>query len=771
MTLATSSAADATASSAPKAPDVARLPVVDFRTTEFREGSVKLLAAITAETPFCRVLPAEALGVTRFADVDAILRSPGVFSSDTRHRSVQVEGVEPIGALLMDDPPTHTRLRALFGQAFTPARVALMEPRVLAVARSLVQRVQEAGESFDLVKDVAIPLPVYVICELLGIDKNDMPSFKRWSDDVTGGSLVMAMPEGPAKDARLAEVKQSLRELDAYLARAIAESKKHAGENLLTYMTQAAEGGDRLSEKEVLSLAKLLLVAGNETTTKVIGLTMNQLLENPAALEAVQSSPGLIAGAIEEAVRIEGPIPAVSRIAKTATTIAGASIAAGTVLAPLVSAANLDASVFPDPTRYDVRRKITRHLGFGGGIHQCLGAPLARMEARLAFEEVFATLGNVERAAPAKRQTVSSFRGFESMPLRFRPAARRAAPAAAAAASPAVAERVAEKSDSELGLDKRAREVVRVARVREIANGVKLFRLVHPAGGLLTRFTPGSHIVVHMRDGGAVYRNAYSLLNAQYGNGFSYFIAVAKDPNGRGGSRYLHEKVTEGMELSVSVPANHFPPAPSATKHLLVAGGIGITPLAAIRDDLRSRGERVELHYTFRSVACAAFAEDFELGGDPNVRLYDNSAGRLLDVDALLRSQPEGTHVYVCGPEGLMNAVIQAAARAGWPVDSVHFERFGAPRPAGAASFEVECLRSHKSISVGGGETLLEALEHAGLTVPFACRAGSCGACELGVVEGQVEHHDSVLTAAERADGKKILPCVSRGKTRLVLDV
>src|SRR5262249_22088378 len=154
----------------------------------------------------------------------------------------------------------------------------------------------------------------------------------------------------------------------------------------------------------------------------------------------------------------------------------------------------------------------------------------------LAFEEIFATLGTVERAAPAKRQTVSSFRGFESMPLRFRPAARRVAPTATASPSPAVAERVAEKSEAELGLDKRAREIVRVARARETASGVKLFRLVPPAGGLLTRFTPGSHIVVHMRDGGAVYRNAYSLLNAQYGNGLSYFIAVAKDPNGRGGS-------------------------------------------------------------------------------------------------------------------------------------------------------------------------------------------------------------------------------------------
>jgi ferredoxin-NADP reductase len=288
---------------------------------------------------------------------------------------------------------------------------------------------------------------------------------------------------------------------------------------------------------------------------------------------------------------------------------------------------------------------------------------------------------------------------------------------------------------------------------------------------LLTRFTAGSHVIVHLRDGQKVFRNAYSLLNCEYGNGCSYIIAVALDPNGHGCSRYMHEKLEPGMEVTLSVPANNFPAVRHAVKHLLVAGGIGITPLFAHRLELRARGERYELHYTYRSAARAAFVEILELESDPNIYQYDNSLGRRLDVEALLRSQPEGTHVYVCGPEGLMEAVIEKALALGWPKGNVHYERFGAPRPKGDEPFQVSCARSGKTFTVESGVTLLEALENQGLVVPFACRAGSCGACELPVLEGIIDHRDDVLSEEEKASGKKILTCVSRGKTKLVLAI
>ncbi len=751
-----------------------RVPVVRYDTDEFREGSVRILADACASGPLCRVLPHDIPGLLRFRDVDAVLRDPLTFSSKTRLLTPP-SGTGSLSALIGDDPPDHTRLRALFGQAFTAARVSeTMAPRVLAIARELVRKILDGGRELDLVRDLAVPLPVTVISELLGVDAADMTDFKRWSDQITGGLLVTSMPEGPEKAERMATLHQSLRDLDAYLTQAIADARKHPGDNLLTFMLGASEGAEKLSSEELLSLAKLLLIAGNETTTKLIGLMMNQLLSNPHALRELGEAPGLIPDAVEETLRIEGPVYNRLRRTTRPCTVAGLDLPAGALVDCVLGAANLDARVFPDPTTFDIRRKITRHLGFGGGIHQCLGAPLARLEARIAFEELLEHVKNIEPTAPPRRGTVSSFRGFESMPLRYEPRRTRAiAPAVAKEAieEVAVADKIAMKSNEELGLTKRGREIVRVARVRELAENIKMFRFVHPSGGLLTRFTAGSHIVIHMQDGDTVHRNPYSLLNCEYGNGQTYIIAVALDPKGKGGSRYMHEKVKAGMLLEISVPANNFPLAPSAAKHLLIAGGIGITPIFAHRLELRGRRQLCELHYTFRSGTCAALVDLLELESDPNVHFYDNSLGRRLDVGALLRAQPEGTAVYVCGPERLMDEVIEVALRLGWPREQVHYERFGAPRPKDEEPFAVLCARSGRELVVGGEETLLEALEREGHIVPFSCRSGSCGACELPVIEGEIEHRDSVLSEQERAEGKKILACVSRGKKRLVLAI
>jgi cytochrome P450/ferredoxin-NADP reductase len=751
---------------------IGRLTTIDYASDEFRESSVRLLAAACASGPLCRVLPHDVPGLLRFSDVDAVLRDPVTFSS----RTGLIEppsGIGRLTVLIGDDPPLHTRLRALLGQSFTAGRVSeTMEPRVVAIARDLVQRILDGGREFDLVTDLAVPLPVTVIAELLGVDASDMDDFKRWSDEITGGILVVSMPEGPAKDARMAVFHQSLRDLEAYLAHSIAEKSKHPGNDFLSFMVQASGGAEKLSSEEVLGLAKLLLVAGNETTTKLIGLMMNQLLSNPTSLREVNETPGLIPNAVEETLRIEGPVYNRLRRTTKPCTVAGLDVPAGALVDCLIGAANLDARVFPDPTRFDIRRRMARHFGFGTGLHQCLGAPLARLETRVVFEELFEHVTNIDLAGPARRGRISSFRGFESMPLRY-VVRKRSVPAGAtrAIAQVAVAARIAKQSDEELGLLKREKEIVRVARVRDVAENIKMFRFVHPSGGLLTRFTAGSHIVIHMRDGNTVYRNPYSLLNCEWGNGQTYIIAVALDAQGRGGSRYMHEKVSAGMDLTVSVPANNFPLAANATKHLLIAGGIGITPIFAQRLEIRGRRQLCELHYTFRSAASAAFVDLLEIESDPNIHFYDNSLGRRLDVPTLLRAQPEGTAVYVCGPERLMDEVIEVAFRLGWPEGQVHYERFGAPRPKNEAAFTVVCERSRKELTVGGDETLLEALEREGITVPYACRSGSCGACELPVVEGECEHRDSVFSEQERADGKKILACVSRAKKRLVLAI
>jgi ferredoxin-NADP reductase len=233
----------------------------------------------------------------------------------------------------------------------------------------------------------------------------------------------------------------------------------------------------------------------------------------------------------------------------------------------------------------------------------------------------------------------------------------------------------------------------------------------------------------------------------------------------------MHEKVERGTELTISVPANYFPTAEHANKHLLIAGGIGITPLLAHRSQLKLLEQRVELHYTFRSAETAAFVPFLSFQNDPNVHLYDNSLGQKLDIPALVRRQPEGTHLYTCGPAGLMDAAIEAAEALSWPPESIHVERFGAGPKKGDEPFDAVCQRSGKSVKVGATEHLLDCLEHAGIEVPFGCRAGSCGTCEVDVLAGTIIHRDTVLSPAERAEGKKMLACVSRGKGSLTLDI
>ena len=452
---------------------------------------------------------------------------------------------------------------------------------------------------------------------------------------------------------------------------------------------------------------------------------------------------------------------------------AGVKVPVGCVVTLVVSSANHDETIFENPEVFDIRRTIPRVLSMSSGNHQCIGQPLARLEARVAFEEWFARVASFERTGRPELTKQMGLKGFNKLPVVFqrRTAKVVVAPEDSVVKQTATAEKLAGMSDQQLGLDKRQIMTVKVAGIWDVSTTSKLFVLTHPSGGLLPRFTPGSHIVIHMRDGGKVYRNSYSLINGGYAEGLAYFIAVQLASNSKGGSKYLHEKVARGAELTISVPANYFPTAEHAVKHLLIAGGIGITPLLAQRSHLKLLEQRVELHYTFRSAETAAFVPFLGFQGDPNVYLYDDSLGQKLDVPALIRRQPEGTHVYCCGPGGLMDAAVNAAEALAWPAESIHVERFGAGPRKGDAPFEAVCQHSRKTVHVGATEHLLDCLEHAGIEVPFGCRAGSCGTCEVEVLAGKIIHRDTVLSAAERAEGKKMLVCVSRGQGSLTLEL
>lgn len=276
-------------------------------------------------------------------------------------------------------------------------------------------------------------------------------------------------------------------------------------------------------------------------------------------------------------------------------------------------------------------------------------------------------------------------------------------------------------------------------------------------------------MVITMGDNNRTYHNPYSLINSPYQRD-SYKIAVRRMDEGRGGSLFLHHKVKVGDQLKISAPMNRFGLNALGRKHILIAGGIGITPFLSQLNELQRLGANYELHYAFRNKENAAFLQHLLAEHGKQVRCYESDNKERLDVEKCLTDQPLGSHVYVCGPAGMIEAVASTALRMGWPDSHVHSEEFISP-PVGDP-FVVVLGREGRKVSVSGNSTILETLEELGLDPPCMCRGGVCGQCETTVLDGEVEHHDHFLSDQVKASHKKIMICVSRARSkRIVLDI
>jgi ferredoxin-NADP reductase len=312
---------------------------------------------------------------------------------------------------------------------------------------------------------------------------------------------------------------------------------------------------------------------------------------------------------------------------------------------------------------------------------------------------------------------------------------------------------------------------VEVTAIEQVTPLIKHFTLSAVDGTELPAFSGGSHIIVVLRGATRIYRNPYSLLSSPHSLG-SYEIGVRRMEESRGGSHFLHDQVTVGSRLEIAHPVNLFPLAKTARKQVLIAGGIGITPFLAQLEDLHDGTAPYELHYSVRSPEHAAFLPRLREREGDRVRLYFDSESQAIDFNGLLANQPLGTHVYVCGPAGLINRVMTTAQRLGWPDSHLHSEQFSAP-PTGDA-FEVVLARAKLTVQVAPDRSLLESIEAAGVEVPYLCRGGVCGFCQTRVLEvdGELLHNDHFLSDAEKTKGKSIMPCVSRARCKnLVLDL
>ena len=324
--------------------------------------------------------------------------------------------------IVFTDPPRHTKLRALISRAFTPKSVANLEPRIGELARGLLDQMIERGE-MDLVADFATPLPIMVIAEMLGIPLEDQPRFKHWNDVVLKTSYTIGRKDQEAMKAG-SDFMDTTTEMSDYLSALLGKRRAEPKDDLLTRLSQAEVDGERLTHSEILGFFQGLLLAGSETTTHLITNAILCFLESPAELERVRAEPGLLPSAIEEVLRYRSPLQWMYRITRRDVEMHGQTIPAGKMVLPVIGSANRDPAQFRDADRFDIARDPNPHIAFGNGNHFCMGAPLARLEARIALGYLLEKAKNLSLASPEPWEPRKGLHvhGPARLPIRFDPA-------------------------------------------------------------------------------------------------------------------------------------------------------------------------------------------------------------------------------------------------------------------------------------------------------------------------------------------------------------
>ena len=357
--------------------------------------------------------------LTRYQDVVAALRDPRLVKEPIAAFVAARFGaaMPAMGLSMLDrDPPDHTRLRGLVNKAFTPRVVEALRPHIQKIVDGLLARVEGAG-TMDLIEEFAYPLPVTVICQMLGVPVEDRERFKQWGLDIARGLDAILLPPDSDVARRSAAARRALAE---YFRALIAERRAAPRGDMLSDLIAAEEAGDKLSEDELLATCILLLVAGHETTVNLIGNGTLALLRHPDQLRRLRENPGLIASAVEELLRYDGPVQRTARIPSADVTFDGLTIGKGEMVMPFIGAADRDPAQFADPDRLDIGRSENRHIAFGWGIHFCLGAPLARVEGQIALNTLVQKLPKLALATdrPEYRQSLT-LRGLKTLPVTF----------------------------------------------------------------------------------------------------------------------------------------------------------------------------------------------------------------------------------------------------------------------------------------------------------------------------------------------------------------
>jgi cytochrome P450/ferredoxin-NADP reductase len=679
----------------------------------------------------------------RYAEVASVLRQPKRFISS---RGVSLnEKVNKLlaGSTLNSDPPDHDNTRAVTAAPLLPGALEAITPRIQAAAEGLIDTLVARGR-FDAVSDFAQYLPVSIVAELVGLPEAGREKMLTWASATF--NLF-----GPENNQRAHAAFDDLRDLKAFLDEYGTPDKLNPGGWAQRIFKVGADRG--IPYETCAQLMRDYINPSLDTTISATGQAIQLFADNPAQWDLIRARPELIPNAVEEVVRLSSPIRAFTRYTAEDSEIAGVKIPQGKRVLVMFASANRDARKFADPDRFDVTRDVHDHLGFGTGVHMCMGMHLARLEMVSLLQSLSRRVKRIRLDGEPVVAMNNVIRAYASLPVVIE----------ADTTASTLKTTNAPVSAAQGPLQ------ARIVHRQIVAQDIVSIELEGNNGQPLPPFAAGDHIDV--RASSNLLRQ-YSLTGnpAQQGR---YRLGILLDPKSRGGSVAIHADFQVGQMIEIGYPRNNFPLRLHAVHSILFAGGIGVTPILSMAYALKAAGRSFELHYCGRSAARLAFIDEIKrLGNEVYVHLDDGPAQQRLDIDAVLASPGASTHLYVCGPNGFMDFVTEAAERASWPSDTVHVERFGAEVNTDGAPFTVVAARSQLSFDVLPGERIAEKLQAHGISVPMSCQSGVCGTCLVKVVEGMPDHRDSVQTETEKASNLRITVCCSRSKTRrLVLDI
>ena len=648
------------------------------------------------------------------------------------------------GNTVASDGVRHTALRQAMAQPMLPGELSCIQAQVQTAADDLIDRLVSHG-SFDAVQDLARFLPLSVVRDMVGLPEFGQEKMLQWAAaafDVLG----VQNQRGQAALPVIAEMRQFIQR-DATRDNLKPESWTHRIHELV-------DKGELSAELAPFAIRDYINPS-LDTTISATAEMIFQLANNPDQWELLKQQPELINNAVNEAVRLGTPIRSFSRHTSMDVEIAGVTMPVGSRVMMLFASANRDERHFENPDKFDVTRNVKDHVGFGSGVHMCVGMHLAQLEMESLLNAMISRVGKISVSKPVIKLN-NTICAYQTLPCIFQAETRTLVTATATNQSN----------------DKDDLLIAQVKARRTVAEGVVCFDLVPESGKQFPPATAGAHIDVWTPSGLV---RQYSLTESMTSD--VYKIAVLKTTDSRGGSVSFHNDIDAGQHISISAPRNHFPLTHCKGNTLLIAGGIGVTPLLAMAWQLHNTGAQFELHVSIRTAARMPFgSESYNWPFNDRLHLYvddDVSTDSAeLDTDQLFSRQVADSQVYVCGPGGFMAKICESARNAGFDESRIHLEHFGAEIDPDGEPFTLIAQKSGKTLRVSTNQTPLQALTEAGIAVDTSCQRGVCGSCLTTVLQGIPDHRDMVQTESEKSTNRRIAVCCSRSLSKtLVLDL